>query len=66
MDGVVTEEKAISRDQYMDLIYSQTDTLYDLIPDAPRLSMNPTPTPPTTSHATDGMTGTFHADTQSK
>jgi hypothetical protein len=65
MGGVVTEEKAISRAQYLDLVYSQTGTLYDLIPDAPRPSTNPTPTPPTTSHAVDGVIDTFHAKTQS-
>jgi hypothetical protein len=65
MGGVVTEEKAISRAQYLDLVYSQMGTLYDLIPDAPRPSTNPTPTPPTTSHAVDGVIGTFHVETQS-
>jgi hypothetical protein len=28
--------------------------------------MNPSPTPPVTSHVADGMIGTFHANTQSK
>jgi DNA mismatch repair ATPase MutL len=36
-----------------------------LIPDAPRPSTNPTPTPPTASHVVDGVIGTFHAETQS-
>jgi hypothetical protein len=40
--------------------------LYDLIPDAPHLSTNPTPTPPVASHVVDGVIGTFHAETQSK
>jgi hypothetical protein len=35
MGGVVTEEHAISHAQYLDLVYSQTGTLYDLIPNAP-------------------------------
>jgi hypothetical protein len=35
MGGVVTEEKAINHAQYLDLVYSQSDTLYDLIPHAP-------------------------------
>jgi hypothetical protein len=65
MGGVVTEEQAISRAQYLDLIYSQIGTLYDLIPHALRPSTNPTPTPPTTSHVVDGVIGTFHAETQS-
>jgi hypothetical protein len=66
MGGVVTEEKVISRAQYLDLVYSQMGTLYDLIPYAPHPSTNPTPTPPVASHATDGMIGTFHAETHSK
>ena len=36
MGGAVTEEKAISCAQYLDLVYPQHDTLYDLIPHAPR------------------------------
>ena len=31
MGGAVTEEQAISRAQYLDLVYSQSGTLYDLI-----------------------------------
>jgi hypothetical protein len=31
MGGVVTEKQAISHAHYLDLIYSQTSTLYDLI-----------------------------------
>jgi hypothetical protein len=66
MGGVIIEEKVISCAQYLDLVYSQTGTLYDLIPDAPRPSTNPTPTPPVASHVVDGMIGNFHAETQSK
>ena len=40
-------------------------TLYNLIPDAPRPSTNPTLKPPVASHAVDGVIGTFHAMTQS-
>jgi hypothetical protein len=36
MGGVVMEEQAISRAQYLDLIYSQTGTLYDLLPELRR------------------------------
>jgi hypothetical protein len=66
MGSVVTEEQAISRAQYLDLVYSQTSTLYELIPDAPCPSMNPTSTPPVASHTIDGVIGTFHVETQSK
>jgi hypothetical protein len=61
MGGVVTEEQAISRAQYLDLVYSQSGTLYDLIPNAPRSSNDqtkPTPGP----HA-DGMIGPVSTDT---
>jgi hypothetical protein len=61
MGGVVTEEQAISRAQYLDLIYSQTGTLYDLLCDAPRPSTFATSTTPAASHAADGVIGTFHA-----
>ena len=65
MGGVITEEQAISHAQYLYLVYSQVDTLYKLISDAPRPPKNPTPTPPVASHVVDGMIGTFHAETQS-
>ena len=35
MGGTVTEEQAISHAQYLDFFYSQSGTLYDLIPHAP-------------------------------
>jgi hypothetical protein len=40
-------------------------SLYDLIPDSPRPSMNPTPTFQVASHDVDGVIGTFRAETQS-
>jgi hypothetical protein len=42
MGGVVFEEQEISRAQYLDLIYSQIDTLYEFLPDAPRPSTTAT------------------------
>ena len=45
MGGAVTEEQAISRAQYLDLVYSQSETLYDLIPQAPCPSIDPTKPP---------------------
>ena len=41
MGGVVTEEQDVSRAQYLDLVYSQFGTLYDLIPQAPFPSTDP-------------------------
>ena len=35
MSGVVTKEDIIRRAQHLDLIYSQSGTLYDIIPQAP-------------------------------
>ena len=35
MGGFVIEEKAISRTQYLDLVFSQSGTLYELIPQSP-------------------------------
>jgi hypothetical protein len=65
MGGVVTEEQAISHAQYLDLVYSQTGTLYDLLPDAPRPSTSATSTTPTTSHVARSVIGTFHAQPHS-
>ena len=42
MGDVITEEQAISRSQYLDLVYSQSKTLYDLIAQAPLPSTDPT------------------------
>ena len=35
MSGIVTEENAIHHAQHLDLIYSQADMLYNIIPHAP-------------------------------
>jgi hypothetical protein len=65
MGGVVMEEQAISRAQYLNLIYSQMSTLYDLLPNLPRPSTSATSTTPVASHATDGVIGTFQAQPHS-
>jgi hypothetical protein len=61
MGGVVTEEYAINRAQYLNLVYSQMGTLYDLLSDAPHPSTYATSTTLVVSHAADGVIGTFHA-----
>jgi hypothetical protein len=61
MGGVVTEEQAISHAQYLDLVYSQTGTLYDLLPELPRPSTSNTSTTPAASHAVDGVIGSAQA-----
>jgi hypothetical protein len=65
MGGVVTEEHAISRAQYLGLVYSQMGTLYDLLPDAPCPYTTNTSTNPIASHSVDGVIGTFHSQPQS-
>jgi hypothetical protein len=62
--GVVTKEQAIIRAQYLDLVYSQMGTLYDILPDAPRPSTMTTSMTPAASHAIDGVIGTFHTQPQ--
>jgi hypothetical protein len=60
MGGVVTEEEAIARAQYLDLVYSQSDTLYELISNATRATNDPSK-PSTTSHA-DGVIGSIKTE----
>ena len=57
MGGVVTEEQAISRAQYLDLVYSQSGTLYHLIPQDPHPSTNPAKPPVETP--IDGIVGSI-------
>ena len=65
MGGVVMEEQAISRAQYLDLIYSQTRTLYDLLPELPHPGTSSTSTAPAVLHAVDGVIGTAHVHSHS-
>ena len=58
MGGDVTEEKAISRAHYLDLVYSLFGTLYDLIPHASLPSTDPTNRP--TENPIDGVVGSIH------
>jgi hypothetical protein len=64
MGGIVTKEQAISHAQYLNLIYSQTGTLYDLLHDVPCPSTTATSTTPVASHATDDVIGTFQTQPQ--
>jgi hypothetical protein len=65
MGGVFTEEQAISHAQYLDLVYSQTGTLYDLLPDLPHPGSSSTSTTPAASHAADGVIGSTHSHSHS-
>jgi hypothetical protein len=58
MGGIVREEQAIIRAQYIDLFYSQMGTLYDLLPDLTHPNASNTSTTPSASHAVDGVIGT--------
>ena len=55
MAGAVTEEQAIAQAQYLDLVYSQSSTLYELIPNDPHTSTNPSK-PSSTTHS-NGIIG---------
>ena len=59
MGSAVTEEQAISWAQYLDLVYSQSRTLYDLIPQAPRPSIDPSQPP--TEVPVDGIVGSIQS-----
>ena len=64
MGGSVTEEQAISRSQYLDLVYSQSSTLYDLIPHAPEPTNDPAR--PGTEPLADGILGSVQTQTARK
>jgi hypothetical protein len=61
MGGIVTEDQAISHAQYLDLVYSQMGTLYDLLPELPHPGTSSTSTAPAASHAADSVIGTAQA-----
>jgi hypothetical protein len=65
MGVIVTEEQAISRAQYLDLVYLKTRTLYDLLPELPHPGTSSTSTTPAASHAADGVIGTAQAHSHS-
>ena len=64
MGGAVTEEQAIARAQYLDLVYSQSGTLYDLLMNATRANTDPSK-PSSLSHA-DGVIGFVKTQSFSK
>jgi hypothetical protein len=66
MGGIITEYQDIACAQYLDLVYSQSDTLYDLIPNPPIPSTNPTSVSTTASHAVDGVVGFVTQETKGK
>lgn len=64
MGGVVTEQQAIYRAHYLDLVYSQSRSLYDLIPHAPHPRKDPSW--PTAQPSVDGLVGLFKKQLESK
>ena len=62
--GVVTEEQAISQAQYLDLVYMQSGTLHEKIPDLPK--QNQITVAPSGSLAADGMIGTVNTKSKKK
>jgi hypothetical protein len=57
MGGLVTEEESIACAQYLDLVYSQSGTLYELIPNTHFPSTDPSK-PSSIAHA-DGVIGSI-------
>jgi hypothetical protein len=64
MGGVFTEEEAIARAQYLDLVYSQSGTLYKLIPNDTHATNDPSK-PSSTLHA-DGVIGSVKTQSTSQ
>ena len=57
MGGVVTEEQTIAQAQYLDLVYSQSGTLYDFLSNVAQANTDPSK-PSSSSHA-DGVIGSI-------
>jgi hypothetical protein len=64
MGGVVTKEEAIAHAQYLDLVYSQSGTLYELILNSSCTSTDPSK-PSSTTHA-DGIIGVIKTQSPSQ
>jgi hypothetical protein len=64
MGGAVTEEQAIAQAQYLDLVYSQSSNLYDLLLNAAQANTDPSK-PSSSSHA-DGFIGSIKTQSFSK
>ena len=63
--GVVIEEQVISHAQYLDFIYTQSSTLYNKIPNAPRPTFIVPPPPQSSkdSHVGDAVIGSSSMQT---
>jgi hypothetical protein len=63
MGGAVTEEETIALSQYLYLVYFQSGTLYDFLPNAARDNTDPSK-PSSSSHA-DGVIGSVKTQSTS-
>jgi len=59
MGGCVTKEKSITRAQYLDLVYSQSSTLYDMLLNARHPSYDLTTSKSTNTPPIDGVIGSM-------
>ena len=59
MGGAITKEQEISHAQYLDLVYSQSGTLYDLISQVPHPNTDPINPPVET--LVDGVVGSIQS-----
>lgn len=57
MGGYVTKEQVITRARYLELVYSQSDMLYDLLPNALRPSTDMASSKPMETPPVDGIIG---------
>jgi hypothetical protein len=64
MGGTITEEETIARAQYLDLVYSQSGTLYEFLLNVYRANTNPSK-PSSSSHA-DGVIGSVKTQSTSQ
>lgn len=55
MDGCITKKQAIAHAHYLDLVYSQSSTLYDVLPNAPRPSSELTTSKSLATPLVDGV-----------
>ena len=64
MGGTVTEEETIAQDQYLDLVYSQSGTLYDFLLNATQA--NTDPSKPSSSSHVDSVIGSVKTQSTSQ
>jgi hypothetical protein len=64
MGGVFTEEESIAKSHYLYLVYSQSGTLYELIPNATHATNDPSK--PSSSSPADGVIGSVKTQSTSQ